>query len=149
MTNNTVDIDGGLRRIKGREPRTQSIATRFTRSEEQVLQKRLKQPARVSVNSPSMLSRAGKNFALDRQTEPLVLPSEVSGLDDLRGFLKYGNHVARFSFPFVALREKNPGLDERKMDDLIIPSTRLPQEPEELQANCSPPWCKPCLRSVL
>jgi type IV secretory pathway TraG/TraD family ATPase VirD4 len=41
-------------------------------------------------------SRAGKNFALDRQTEPLVLSSEISGLDDLRGFLKYGNHVARF-----------------------------------------------------
>src|SRR5208283_3474750 len=38
-------------------------------------------------------SRTGRNFALDRQTEPLVLPSEVSGLDDLRGFLKYGNHV--------------------------------------------------------
>ena len=51
-------------------------------------------------------SRAGKNFALDRQTEPLVLPSEVSGLDDLRGFLKYGNHVARFSFPFIALEER-------------------------------------------
>ena len=40
MTSNAVDIDAGLRRIKGREPRTQSIATRFTRSEEQVLQKR-------------------------------------------------------------------------------------------------------------
>ena len=40
MTNNTVDTEIGFRRIKGREPRTQSIATRFTRSEEQVLQKR-------------------------------------------------------------------------------------------------------------
>jgi hypothetical protein len=40
MTNSTVDIDAGLRRIKGREPRTQSVATRFTRSEEQALQKR-------------------------------------------------------------------------------------------------------------
>ncbi len=40
MTNNTVDTDAGFRRIKGREPRTQSIATRFTRSEEQVLLKR-------------------------------------------------------------------------------------------------------------
>jgi hypothetical protein len=40
MTSNTVDTDIGFRRIKGREPRTQSIATRFTRSEEQVLQKR-------------------------------------------------------------------------------------------------------------
>ena len=40
MTSNTVDTDIGFRRIKGREPRTQSIATRFTRSEEQALQKR-------------------------------------------------------------------------------------------------------------
>ena len=80
-------------------------------------------------------SRAGKNFALDRQTEPLVLPSEVSGLDDLRGFLKYGNHVARFSFPFIALEEKSPGFDERLMDDLIVPSTPLPAEPDEMQGN--------------
>ncbi|MGA2891015.1 MAG: type IV secretion system DNA-binding domain-containing protein [Terracidiphilus sp.] len=80
-------------------------------------------------------SRAGKNFALDRQTEPLVLPSEVSGLDDLRGFLKYGNNVARFSFPFIALEEKSPGFDERPMDDLIVPSTPLPVEPEEAQGN--------------
>jgi type IV secretory pathway TraG/TraD family ATPase VirD4 len=80
-------------------------------------------------------SRAGKNFALDRQTEPLVLPSEVSGLDDLRGFLKYGNHVARFSFPFIALEERSPGFDERQMDDLIVPSTPLPAEPEEMQGD--------------
>ena len=66
-------------------------------------------------------SRAGRNFALDRQTEPLVLPSEISGLDDLRGFLKYGNHVARFSFPFVDLKEKHSGFIERDMDDLIAP----------------------------
>ena len=37
MTNNTPDTDVGFRRIKGREPRTQSIATRFTRAEEQTL----------------------------------------------------------------------------------------------------------------
>jgi type IV secretory pathway TraG/TraD family ATPase VirD4 len=80
-------------------------------------------------------SRAGKNFALDRQTEPLVLPSEISGLDDLRGFLKYGNHVARFPFPFIALEEKSTGFDERKMDDLIVPSTPPPVEPEAIQGN--------------
>jgi hypothetical protein len=72
---------------------------------------------------------------LDRQTEPLVLPSEVSGLDDLRGFLKYGNHVARFTFPFIALEEKSPGFDERKMDDLIVPTMPLPPEPGEMQGN--------------
>jgi hypothetical protein len=75
-------------------------------------------------------SRAGKNFALDRQTEPLVMPSEISGLDDLRGFLKYGNHVARFSFPFIALEEKHPGYVERDMDDLIVSSEIPPAEPE-------------------
>jgi type IV secretory pathway TraG/TraD family ATPase VirD4 len=80
-------------------------------------------------------TRQGRNFMLDRQTEPLVLPSEVSGLDDLRGFLKYGNHVARFSFPFIALEEKSPGFDERKMDDLIVPNTPLPPEPQEMQGN--------------
>jgi type IV secretory pathway TraG/TraD family ATPase VirD4 len=80
-------------------------------------------------------TRTGRNFALDRQTEPLVLPSEVSGLDDLRGFLKYGNHVARFSFPFIALKEKSPGFDERNMEDLIVPSTPPAAEPEGMQGN--------------
>jgi hypothetical protein len=80
-------------------------------------------------------SRAGRNFALDRQTEPLVLPSEVSGLDDLRGFLKYGNHVARFSFPFIALEEKSPSFDERTMDDLIVPSTAPTSDSDEMQGN--------------
>jgi type IV secretory pathway TraG/TraD family ATPase VirD4 len=80
-------------------------------------------------------SRGGRNFALDRQTEPLVLPSEVSGLDDLRGFLKYGNHVARFSFPFIALEEKSPGFDERTMDDLIVPSTAPTSDSDEMQGN--------------
>ena len=84
-------------------------------------------------------ARAGRNFALDRQTEPLVLPSEISGLDDLRGFLKYGNHVARFSFPFIAVEEKCPGFDERKMDDLIVPSAPPPADSDEIQSNLLSP----------
>ncbi len=35
---------------------------------------------------------------MDRQTEPLLLDSEISGMDPLRAYLKYGNYVARFSF---------------------------------------------------
>jgi hypothetical protein len=83
--------------------------------------------------------RAGKNFALDRQTEPLVMPSEISGLDDLRGFLKYRNHVARFSFPFIALEEKEPGFAERPMDDLIVPGKQLPPEPTPEPAHARVP----------
>ncbi len=57
------------------------------------------------------------------------------GLDDLRGFLKYGNHVARFSFPFIALEEKSPGFDERTMEDLIVPSTPPTSDSDEMQGN--------------
>ena len=74
-------------------------------------------------------TRPGKHFALDRQTEPLVMPSEISGLDDLRGFLKHGNHVARFSVPLVALEERNSGFIERPIDDLIVPGKQIPPEP--------------------
>jgi energy-coupling factor transporter ATP-binding protein EcfA2 len=78
-------------------------------------------------------SRAGRNFALDRQVEPLVLPSEISGLEDLRAFLKYGNHVARFSFPFLDLKDLHPAFIERPMDDLIVPQLVTESKPEEAQ----------------
>jgi hypothetical protein len=45
-------------------------------------------------------SRAGRNFALDRQIEPLVIESEISGLPDLHAYMKYENYVTRFSFPY-------------------------------------------------
>jgi energy-coupling factor transporter ATP-binding protein EcfA2 len=75
--------------------------------------------------------RASRNFALDRQTEPLVLPSEISGLDQLHAFLKYGNHVTRFSFPYIDLPKVHQGFIERKMDDF------LPSPPPA--ANSAPP----------
>ena len=43
--------------------------------------------------------RQGKSFTLDRQVEPLVMSSEIEGLDDLHTFVKLGNSVSRFSFP--------------------------------------------------
>jgi type IV secretory pathway TraG/TraD family ATPase VirD4 len=48
-------------------------------------------------------TRSGKNFSLDRQTEPLVMDSEISGLPDKHAFLKLGNNVARFSFAYSDL----------------------------------------------
>jgi hypothetical protein len=45
-------------------------------------------------------SRAGRNFALDRQIDPLVMESEISGLPELHASLKYENFVTRFSFPY-------------------------------------------------
>ncbi|ADW71402.1 type IV secretion system DNA-binding domain-containing protein [Granulicella tundricola] len=50
-------------------------------------------------------SREGKSFTIDRQTEPLVMDSEISGLADKHAFLKLGNNVARFAFTYCDMPE--------------------------------------------
>lgn len=65
-------------------------------------------------------TRSGKNFSIDRQTEPLVLDSEISGLDNLHAFLKHGNHVTRFSFPVLAIQATQRKFLERLKDDYIV-----------------------------
>jgi len=41
--------------------------------------------------------RDSLNLAMDRSTEPLVAPAEITGLDDLRGYLKSLNYVVKIS----------------------------------------------------
>jgi type IV secretory pathway TraG/TraD family ATPase VirD4 len=42
-----------------------------------------------------------QTYGLERQVEPLVMASEISGLPALRGYLKVGNFVVRLSAPFL------------------------------------------------
>ncbi len=42
------------------------------------------------------------------------MPSEVQGLVDLSAYLKYGNHVAHFSIPYVTLEDKYPDFIRRQ-----------------------------------
>jgi hypothetical protein len=83
--------------------------------------------------------RSGRNFALDRQTEPLVLDSEIAGLADLHAYLKYGNYVAQFSFPLLEIPPSKPKFIERLEDDYIVREPRKDQsqaaKPED------PPEC--------
>lgn len=82
-------------------------------------------------------SRAGRNFALDRQIEPLVMESEISGLPDLHAYMKYENYVTRFSFPYFDL--------PIVATDFLLRSTpedKLPYDPKSVGAT------KPQLRSV-
>jgi type IV secretory pathway TraG/TraD family ATPase VirD4 len=65
-------------------------------------------------------SRTGRNFMLDRQTEPLVLDSEISGLDNLHAYLKHGNYVSRFSFPVLEVPATQQKFIERLKDDYIV-----------------------------
>ena len=69
-------------------------------------------------------SRSGRNFALDRQTEPLVLDSEISGLEPMHAYLKHGNYVAQFSFPKLEIAPTQPKFIERLEDDYIIRQPR-------------------------
>ena len=62
-------------------------------------------------------TRSGRNFALDRQVEPLVLESEISGLADLHAYMKYQNYVTRFSFPYFDMPKVAEGFERRERSD--------------------------------
>jgi type IV secretory pathway TraG/TraD family ATPase VirD4 len=82
-------------------------------------------------------SRAGRNFALDRQVEPLVMESEISGLPDLHAYMKYENYVTRFSFPYFDMPALATAFDLRD-----TPDDKLPYDPKNIGA------AKPQLRPL-
>ncbi len=53
-------------------------------------------------------SRAGKNFSLDRQAEPLVMDSEISGLDPMHAFLSWEITLPASRFPTAICPKLNP-----------------------------------------
>jgi hypothetical protein len=74
--------------------------------------------------------RNTKSYNLERQVEPLVMASEISGLADLRGYLKKGNLVVRMNFPFIEVPTKQPKYIERQ----IQKSSETPPTPTALGA---------------
>ncbi|HEY2472436.1 MAG TPA: type IV secretion system DNA-binding domain-containing protein [Terracidiphilus sp.] len=79
-------------------------------------------------------SRSSRNFALERQVEPLVLESEISGLADLHAFMKYQNYVTRFSFPYFDMPRVASGFELRER-----PNERLPYDPKRMDRAKAPP----------
>lgn len=55
-----------------------------------------------------------QSYGLERQVEPLVMASEITGLAALRGYLKTGNLVVRLQFPFIDLPKRQPVFVERR-----------------------------------
>ncbi len=78
-------------------------------------------------------TRAGNNFSVERQVEPLVLDSEISGLSDRHAFLKHGNHVARFSFAYSDIPATQPAFLPRPLedDDLAFDPKTLAKKPSQ------------------
>jgi type IV secretory pathway TraG/TraD family ATPase VirD4 len=77
------------------------------------------------------------SFGLERQVEPLVMASEISGLDPLRGYLKLGNLVVRLSGAFMDLPNRQPKFIERPQptrvrDDssIVVPPADAHPAPE-------------------
>ncbi len=71
--------------------------------------------------------RQSRSDQLERRIEPLVLPSQIMGLEDRRGYLKVGNAVVQLSFPYVKVSKKQPAIIERVTDT-------LPTEPPKAAA---------------
>jgi type IV secretory pathway TraG/TraD family ATPase VirD4 len=68
-----------------------------------------------------------KSYNLERQVEPLVMPSEITGLEPLHGYLKTGNLVVRMSFPYSVLPERHPKFIERPgKQNPKVPPTAAP-----------------------
>ena len=72
-----------------------------------------------------MYKRQGYN--LEREIRPLVMASEISGLEKMHGYLKCGNLVVRLSLPYIQLEIKEPQYIER-------PAQQLPEEPPKVAA---------------
>jgi hypothetical protein len=88
------------------------------------------------------LLRSKKSYAMEIATKPLVMVSEISGLESLRGFIKQENRVVRVWFQLTTKRNKQREFIERKMPafppkpvETTLPSTKrletstTPEEP--------------------
>lgn len=54
-----------------------------------------------------------QSYGLERQVEPLVMASEITGLAALHGYMKVGNLVVRLHVPFIDLPDRTPAIIER------------------------------------
>jgi len=63
----------------------------------------------------------------DITREPLVMASEVAGLDPLHGYLKHGNLVVQMRFPYMTLAEHTAKFIERKATPVVPVGPIAPQ----------------------
>ncbi len=61
------------------------------------------------------LLRSKKSFAMEIATKPLVMPSEIAGLEPLHGYIKQGNRVVPVHFRLAKNRGGQPEFIERRM----------------------------------
>jgi len=83
-----------------------------------------------TVNTGQLLHTAkSRSYHTERRTEPLVLPSEVSGLPRLHALLKVDNLVVPFSFPYLAPVKAQPGFVPREITSRAVDIGKRPPQP--------------------
>ncbi len=85
--------------------------------------------------------RNSENESRDITREPLVMASEVAGLDPLHGYLKHGNLVLRMRFPYLELKANAEKFIERKMT--AAPSPVVVAKPEPVAVKEPEPVMQP------
>ena len=68
-----------------------------------------------------------KSYAMEIATKPLVMASEISGLEPLHGFIKQENKVVPVYFQFARKHGRQPEFIERKLPVVPRPSPPTPQ----------------------
>ena len=86
-----------------------------------------------------------KSYAMEIATKALIMPSEISGLEPLHGFIKQENRVVPVCFRLAKKRSKQPDFIERKMPQIAprptppVPAspalTPPPKQPAAVQAS--------------
>jgi Type IV secretion-system coupling protein DNA-binding domain len=88
-----------------------------------------------TVNTQPMKLTNSKSYHLERRTEPLVLPSEISGLERLHAFLKIGNMVVPFGFLYTPPLKSQQGFIPRARSPRVIEMEKRSSEPTVVPAS--------------
>ena len=87
-----------------------------------------------TVNTHPLQVAKSRSYHNERRTEPLVLPSEISGLQRLHALLKVDNLVVPFSFPYLAPVKAEPGFIPREITPRVVEIGKRPPQPSTVAA---------------
>lgn len=87
-----------------------------------------------TVNTHPLKITKSRSYHNERRTEPLVLPSEISGLQRLHALIKVDNLVVPFSFPYLAPVKAEPGFIPREITPRVIEIGKRPPQPSTAAA---------------
>jgi hypothetical protein len=87
-----------------------------------------------TVNAHPLKITKSRSYHTERRTEPLVLPSEISGLQRLHALIKVDNLVVPFSFPYLAPVKTEPGFIPREIAPRVVEIRKGPPQPINVAA---------------